>query len=70
MMKAEAVLGSVAFALKHADWRCEVGTDYAIAVEVARDIVQESITRLDPVNLDASGCERVEAQSLAHDLAQ
>jgi hypothetical protein len=70
LMKVEAVLGSVAFALKHAEWRCEDGTDYAIAVEVARDIVQESITRLDPVCLGASGGERVEAQSPAHDLPQ
>jgi hypothetical protein len=70
LIKAEAVLGSVAFALKHAEWRCEDGTDYANVVEVARDIVQESITRLDPVSLDASGGERVEAQSPAHDLAQ
>jgi hypothetical protein len=70
LMKAEAVLGSVAFALKHAEWRCEDGTDYANVVEVARDIVQESITRLDPVSLDASGGERAEAQAPAHDLAQ
>jgi hypothetical protein len=70
LMKAEAVLGSVAFALKYAEWRNENGTDYAIAVEVARDIVQESITRLDPVSLDASCGERVEARSPAHDLAQ
>ena len=70
LMQAEAVLGSVAFALKHAEWRCEDGTDYAIAVEVVRDIVQESITRLDPVSLAASGGERVEAQSPANDLAQ
>jgi hypothetical protein len=70
LMKAEAVLGSVAFALTHAEWRCEDGTDYAIAVELARDIVQESITRLDPVSLDASGSERAEAQLPTHDLAQ
>jgi hypothetical protein len=68
LMKAEAVLGSVAFALKHAEWRCEEGTDYAIAVEVARDIVQESITRLDPVSLDASSGERAGAHSPKHDL--
>lgn len=70
LMQAEAVLGSVAFALKHAEWRCEDGTDYANVVEVARDIVRESITRLDPVSLDASGGERAEAQSPAHVLAQ
>ena len=70
LMKAEAVLGSVAFALKHAEWRCEDGTDYANVVEVARDIVQESITRLDPVSLDASGGERAAAQSPTHDLAR
>ena len=70
LMKAEAVLGSVAFALKHAEWRCEDGTDYAIVVEVARDIVQESITRLDPVSLSVSGGEPEEVQSPALDLAQ
>ena len=70
LMKAEAVLGSVAFALKHAEWRCEDGTDYAIAVEVARDIVQESITRLDPVSLNASGGERAEVRAPTRDLAQ
>ena len=70
LMKAEAVLGSVAFALKHAEWRCEDGTDYAIVVEMARDIAQESITRLDPVSLDALGGEGAEARSPTHDLAQ
>jgi hypothetical protein len=70
LMKAEAVLGSVAFALKHAEWRCEDGTDYAIAVEVARDIVQESITRLDPVSLDGSSAERPDAQAPTHYPAQ
>ena len=70
LMKAEAVLGSVAFALNHAEWRCEDGTDYANVVQLARDIVQESITRLDPVSLDASGGGRVEVQSPVHELAQ
>ena len=52
LMKADAVLGSVAFSLTYAEWRCERGTDYANVVEVAREIVQESIRRLDAVNLD------------------
>ncbi len=52
LMKAEAVLGSLAFALKHAEWRCENGTDYANVVEVARDIVVESVARLELVHLE------------------
>ena len=70
LMKAEAVLGSVAFALKHAVWRCEDGSVYAIAVEVARDIEQKSITRLDPVSLGASGGERAEVQPPTRDMSQ
>jgi hypothetical protein len=59
LMKAEAVLGSVAFSLMYAEWRCENGTDYANVVEVAREIVQESIRRLDSVNLDPVPSEHV-----------
>ena len=44
LMKADAVLGSVAFSLTYAEWRCENGTDYANLVEVAREIVQETIS--------------------------
>jgi hypothetical protein len=58
-MKADAVLGSVAFSLTYAEWRCENGTDYANVVEVAREIVQESIRRLDSVNLDPARGEPV-----------
>jgi hypothetical protein len=59
LMRAEAVLGSVAFSLNYAEWRCENGTDYANVVEVAREIVQESIRRLDSVNLDPVPGEHV-----------
>jgi hypothetical protein len=52
LMKADAILGSVAFSLTYAEWRCENGTDYANVVEAAREIMQESIRRLDPVSLE------------------
>jgi hypothetical protein len=58
-MKADAVLGSVAFSLTYAEWRCENGTDYAQVVETAREIVQESIRRLEPVSLDPVAGEHV-----------
>lgn len=61
LMKAESVLGSVAFALNHAEWKCENGTDYANVVEIAREIVQESIIRLESINLHPSVGERTEA---------
>ncbi len=50
-MRAEAVLDSVVFALDQAEWRSEIGIDYASAIQAARDIVHDSITRLDSVNL-------------------
>jgi hypothetical protein len=59
LMKADALLGSVAFSLTYAEWRCENGTDYASVVEVAREIVQESIRRLDPVSLESVAGEHV-----------
>jgi hypothetical protein len=59
LMKADAVLGSVAFSLTYAEWRCENGTEYANLVEVAREIVQDSITRLDAVSLTSLAGERV-----------
>jgi hypothetical protein len=59
LMKADAVLGSVAFSLTYAEWRCENGPDYASVVEVAREIVQESIRRLDPVSLEQVTGEHV-----------
>lgn len=59
LMRAEAVLGSVAFSLNYSEWRCENGTDYANVVEVAREIVQESIRRLEPVNLELVAGEHV-----------
>jgi hypothetical protein len=59
LVKAEAVLGSVAFALTYSEWRCEKGTDYANVVEIARELVQESIRRLDSVNLDRMAGEHV-----------
>jgi hypothetical protein len=59
LMKADAVLGSVAFSLTYAEWRCESGTDYANVVEAAREIVQESIRRLGPVSLERLAEEHV-----------
>jgi hypothetical protein len=59
LMKADAILGSVAFSLTYAEWRCENGTDYANVVEIAREIVQESIRRLDSVSLEAVASEHV-----------
>jgi hypothetical protein len=59
LMKADAVLGSVAFSLTYAEWRCENGTDYANVVEVAREIVQESIRRLDAVSLESLASEHL-----------
>lgn len=52
LMRAEAVLGSVAFTLRHAEWRSEDGTDYANVIDVARDIVLQSLTGLEPINLE------------------
>jgi hypothetical protein len=37
--------------MDQAEWTREIGIDYASAVQAARDIVRESITRLDSVNL-------------------
>lgn len=51
LMRAEAVLGAVAFALLYAEWRREMGADYANAIQAAREIVQETISRLDSVTL-------------------
>lgn len=52
LMQVDAVLGAVAFALDYAEWRAENGTEYASAVQVARDLLQESIAQLDPVSLE------------------
>jgi hypothetical protein len=49
-MKVEAVLSSLAFALDHAEWRSETGTDYANVIQAVREMVQESIRRLDTVS--------------------
>ena len=51
LMKAEAILSSVAFSLTYAEWRCERGTDYANVVEIAREILQESIRQTYRVGL-------------------
>lgn len=59
LIKADALLSSVAFSLTYSEWRCENGTDYASVVEVAREIVQESIRRLDAVSLESVAGEHV-----------
>jgi len=52
LMKAEAVLGSLAFALDHAEWRTESGTDYANVIQAVHEIVRESIRQLDSIGMD------------------
>ena len=57
LMRAESLLGCIAFSLMYADWREEEGPDYANAVEVARQLVRDSISALEqqrsPVSRDA-----------------
>ena len=49
LMRADAVLGSVAFAFLYSDPGEEGGIDYADAVSVARDLVKQSIDALEGV---------------------
>jgi hypothetical protein len=48
-MRADAVLGSVAFAFMYSDHGEAGGIDYADAVGVARDLVKQSIDALEGV---------------------
>ncbi len=47
LMKAEAILNCLSFSLSHSSWNADDGTTYAMAVDVARDLVQESMNRLE-----------------------
>ena len=46
LMRADAVLRCVAFALEYDDWSFD-GSDYAEVIEVARNLVSQSIERLE-----------------------
>jgi hypothetical protein len=46
LMRADAVLRCVAVALEYDDWSFD-GPDYAEAVEVARNLISQSIERLE-----------------------
>lgn len=54
LMRAESILGCIAFALMYSDWREEEGTDYATAVEVARELVRQSIGALEQLTSPSS----------------
>lgn len=47
LMKAEAVLNCLSFALSYSSWNAADGTTYGMAVDVARDLVQSSMDRLE-----------------------
>ena len=47
LMKAEAVLHCVTVSLNYSSWYPVDGTTYSMAVDVARDLVQESMNRLE-----------------------
>jgi hypothetical protein len=47
LMRADAVLGSVAFAFMYSDRGEEGGIDYADAVGVARELLKQSIDALE-----------------------
>jgi hypothetical protein len=47
LMKAEAVLHCLTVSLNYSSWYPVDGTTYAMAVDVARDLVQESMDRLE-----------------------
>jgi hypothetical protein len=58
LMKAEAVLNCVSFALSSASWHADDGTMYALAVDVARETLQGSITRLEVVGSSSRHIDR------------
>jgi hypothetical protein len=47
LMKAEAVLNCLSFTLNYSSWNAADGTTYGIAADVARDLVQDSMDRLE-----------------------
>jgi hypothetical protein len=54
LMKADAVLNCLALAMDYDDGSNIPRPYYGIIVELARDLVNDSITRLDSVNLGAA----------------
>jgi hypothetical protein len=47
LMKAEAILNCLSFTLNYSSWNSADGTTYGMAVDVARDLVQGSMDRLE-----------------------
>ena len=47
LMRAEAVLACLSVSLNYYGWSGDDGTTYAMAVDVARGLVQESMNRLE-----------------------
>ena len=47
LMKAEAVLNCLSFTLSYSSWNAADGTTYGMAADVARDLVQGSMDRLE-----------------------
>jgi hypothetical protein len=54
LMKADAVLNCLALAMDYDDGANIARPYYAIIVELVRDLVSDSITRLEAVNLEAA----------------
>lgn len=47
LMKAEAILNCLSFTLSYSSWNSADGTTYGMAADVARDLVQGSMDRLE-----------------------
>lgn len=47
LMKAEAILNCLSFTLNYSSWNAADGTTYGMAADVARDLVQGSMDRLE-----------------------
>lgn len=47
LMKAEAILNRLSFAPSYSSWNAADGTTYGMAVDIARDLVQGSMDRLE-----------------------
>jgi hypothetical protein len=47
LMKAEAILNCLSFTLNYSSWNAADGTTYGMAADVARDLVQDSMDRLE-----------------------
>lgn len=63
LMRADAVLRCVAVALEYDDWNSDA-SDYAEAIEVARNLISQSIERLEAHSESAAaGCVRFRPES-------